>query len=289
MNNEISKMLIKYPHLNPSTSRNALKEVIQEVTLHTLSTTDFFSHAAFYGGSALRIFHNLDRFSEDMDFSLKNKDLSFSLLDYLPAIEKGLASFGFEIATSHKEKQTDSNIQSEFLKGNTLVHLVKIFDLSAPISGVHNNELLKIKIEIDINPPSGTSYEQKFRLLPVPFSVLLYDKPSLFAGKLHALLCRNWKSREKGRDFYDYVWYLGERIPVNINHLKERMIQTGHWVRGNTLDLQKVKELLYNRFEMIDYDRVKQDVVPFITNPLALDIWSKEFFIAITKENLTSE
>lgn len=105
MNNELGKMLSKYSPVNPSTSRNALKEVIQEITLHILSTTDFFTHASFYGGTALRIFHGLDRFSEDMDFSLKSKDVNFSLASYLPAIEKGLSSYGLEIITSSKEKK----------------------------------------------------------------------------------------------------------------------------------------------------------------------------------------
>ncbi len=166
---------------------------------------------------------------------------------------------------------------------------MKVFNFTTPVSGVPNNELLKIKIEIDTNPPIGASYEQKFRLLPVPFSVSLYDKPSLFAGKLHAVLCRNWKAREKGRDFYDYVWYLGEKTPCNITHLEERMIQTGHWIRGHELTLDKVKELLYARFETIDYTHLKQDVEPFVNDYHVLDLWGKEFFISITKDELTAE
>lgn len=286
MNQEIYKMLSKYPLDTPLDSVHALKEIIQELTLQILSKTDFFTHAAFYGGTALRIFYGLDRFSEDMDFSLKTKDETFKLETYLPAIEQGLNSYGLEIGAHYKQKQNFSNVQSAFLKGNTIVHLVKITAMTPPISGIPNYESIKIKIGIDTNPPGGAEYEQKFRILPQPYSVLLYDRPSLFAGKLHALLCRNWKQREKGRDFYDYVWYLAEGIPVNLYHLEQRMRQSGHLLDEEPLTLELVKRKLLDRFDSLDFQTVKQDVSPFIPNPSVLDIWGKEFFSAITKEQL---
>lgn len=286
MNSEVQKMLEKYPTVSPIASKSALKEIIQEITLQVLSQTDFFSHAAFYGGTALRIFYGLNRFSEDMDFSLKTKEPDFRLETYLAVIEQGLNSYGFEMETQYKPKQNPSNVQSAFLKGNTVIHLMKISALTPPISGISNTELIKIKIEIDTNPPGGANYEQKFRLLPQPYSVLLYDRPSLFAGKLHALLCRNWKQREKGRDFYDYIWYLSEGIPVNLYHLEQRMKQSGHWIEEKPLTLPSVIEKLLERFDTLDFQAVKQDVIPFIPNPSVLDIWSKDFFYAITKEQL---
>jgi len=289
MNSEIQKMLEKYPAVSPHDSKNALKEVIQELTLHTLSQTDFFTHAAFYGGTALRIFYGLDRFSEDMDFSLQTKNPDFTLKTYLPAIEKGLNSYGFEMQAEYKEKHHDSAVQSAFLKGNTLLHIVKITALSPPIPGIPNNELIKIKVEIDTNPPPSATFEQKFKLLPQPYSVLLYDKPSLFAGKLHALLCRNWNQRVKGRDFYDYIWYLTENTPLNLVHLEARMRQSGHWEGSKVLTIDSVTEMLLKRFALLDFSTVKEDVLPYITNSAVLDIWSKEFFSSITQEYLKGE
>ncbi|MGE0074239.1 MAG: nucleotidyl transferase AbiEii/AbiGii toxin family protein, partial [Sphaerochaetaceae bacterium] len=237
-------------------------------------------------GTALRIFHGLDRFSEDMHFSLQSKDPNFMLEKYLPTIEKELESYGFSLEARFKPKQHLSAVQSAFLKGNTLVHMVGILSLSPPVAGIPSNELMKIKIEIDTNPPKGATFEQKYKLLPQPYAVLLYDKPSLFAGKLHAMLCRNWRHREKGRDFYDYIWYLSEGIPVNIGHLEARMRQSGHWTETGPLQIQTVQELLLRRFENLDFQRVKRDVMPFIAHPASLDIWSREFFSAVTLEQL---
>ena len=288
MNAEIERMLGKYDIKSVDKAIHALKEVIQEVVLQILSQTDFFQHAAFYGGTALRIFYGLNRFSEDMDFSLQSLEPDFSLQKHLPVLEQGLHSFGFTMQAQEKQKQQGAPVQSAFPKGNTRMHLLHIAALPFPYSGVPSNALLSIKVEIDTNPPPGAQYETKFRLLPQPYSVVLYDKPSLFAGKLHALLCRNWKHREKGRDFYDYVWYLQEHIPVNLEHLQARMHQSGHWDSERSLSLPIVIDLLEQRFTEVDYESVKADVLPFIPNANVLDIWSKEFFIAITKDLLTA-
>jgi len=192
-----------------------------------------------------------------MDFSLQVKNPDFTLNTYLPLIEKGLNSFGFEM-------------QAEY-KGTTLLHIVKIAALTPPIPEIPNNELIKIKVEIDTNPPPGAIFEQKFRLLLQPYSVLLYDKPSLFAGKVHALLCKNWKNREKGRDFYDYVWYLTENTPLNLIHLEARLRQSGHWGKESALTIANVKEMLMKRFTLLDFNTVKQDVLPYISNTKVLE------------------
>ena len=160
-----------------------------------------FMRAAFYGGTALRIFHGLERFSEDLDFSLAEPDPVFRLDDYLDAVAAELGSWGFVMQVETKQKNAGSPIQSAFIKGGTLVHLVRIASVVPPVSGVPENELLKIKLEIDTDPPAGAGFEIGYRLEPIPFSVRLYDRPSLFAGKVHALLCRNWGQRVKGRDF----------------------------------------------------------------------------------------
>jgi len=163
---------------------------------------------------------------------------------------------------------------------------VKITARTPPIPGIPNNELIKIKVEIDTDPPPGAIFEHKFRLLPQPYSVLLYDKPSLFSGNIHALLCRNWKQREKGRDFYDYVWYLSENTPLNLVHLEERMRQSSHWEGKDTLTIAIVREMLLKRFALLDFTTVKQDILPYISNTKVLEIWSKEFFSSITRDHL---
>lgn len=284
MNKEISLMMEQYGRLSVTDSKYALKEIIQELSLLALARTDFFSRAAFYGGTALRIFHGLDRFSEDMDFSLKNPNPGFNLQPYLARIETVLNSYGFEMKTEIRKKAALSTIKSAFLKGNTLIHLVKITSLKPPVSGVPDNEMLKIKLEIDTDPPAGARYEQKYRLQPQPYAVLLYELPSLFAGKLHALLCRNWRSRVKGRDFYDYLWYLSQGTNFEIDHLEQRMRQSGHWNKETPLLREDVKQLLIERFSSTDFIQAKEDVIPFIQNPGKTDIWSEDFFIGITTD-----
>ncbi len=286
MKPEIKSMLAQYDTTSVTASINALKEVMQEIILGSLSKTDFFDKVAFYGGTALRIFHGLNRFSEDMDFSLKVPDSNFSMDEYINFAQEELNSYGFEMDASTKPKQLISPIKSGFLKGNTLNHLVKVFSMDKIISGVPNNAVISIKIEIDTDPPSGANYERLYRFLPFNFSALLFDLPSLFAGKLHALLCRNWQTREKGRDFYDYVWYLQKGVPLNINHLEQRMRQTGHWKGESNLSKESLIELLNSRFSEVDFNQVVNDVVPYITDYPALSSYSKEFFTTITKQYL---
>ncbi len=287
MRSEIESMLRTYETASSHQAIHALKEVLQEVTLNALSTTDFFDHATFYGGTALRIFHGLDRFSEDMDFSLIHTDASFSMQNYLESMEEGLQSYGFHMKASLKEKRKSSAVQSAFLKGDTIQHLIEFMAMEVPISGVPNNAKLSIKLEIDTQPPEGATYERRIRLLPSPYSVLLYDLPSLFAGKMHALLCRNWQNREKGRDFYDYVWYLQQGVQLNITHLEQRMRQSGHYQGKSKLTKDELLILLEHRFNRADFPLIKQDVMPFIPNPKTLELYSKEFFTSITTQYLT--
>ncbi len=223
-------------------------------------------------------------FSEDMDFSLKYPNPNFNLQSYLDKIEILLKSYEFEIRTEMKKKTTESTVKSAFLKGSTLIHLVKIRSMEPPISGVPNNEVLKIKLEIDTDPPAGARYEQKYRLQPEPYAALLFDLPSLFAGKLHALLYRNWKSRVKGRDFYDYLWYLSQGATCEIAHLEKRMRQSNHWNNEKPLTQEDIKRLLIERFSLTDFTQAKEDVIPFLQDPKKIDIWSKDFFIGVTND-----
>lgn len=267
--------------------KNALKEVIQEIILCGLSRAGFFKEAAFYGGTALRIFYGLDRFSEGLDFSLLKENQNFDLAKYFPILEKEVKSFGLNVEITEKEKSIDSDIKSAFLKGNTREHML-LFYPNSPLLGIANNELIKIKFEVDINPPKYANFEPKFKLLPAPYEVNLYDTPSLFAGKLHAVICRSWKNRIKGRDLYDYVFYLSKGTKFNLPHLRERLIQTGTIAPNEALSIENVKTMLIEKFDTIDYNQAKKDVVPFIKDTRSIEIWSATFFKAIT-QNLRCE
>lgn len=282
MNAMLEQMLEIYHAENIYDKKNAVKEIMQEIVLCGLSRAGFFKQAAFYGGTALRIFYGLDRFSEDLGFSLMAGDPEFDLQSYFPTLEKEVKSFGLNVTISEKKKVRESNIKSAYLKGNTKEHLL-MFYADEPIFGVEDSERIKIKFEVDINPPKGASFEHKYRLLPAPYEVNLYDGPSLFAGKIHAVICRSWKSRVKGRDLYDYVFYRSRSIPVNLGHLRERLIQSGYISADQHCSLDDVKQSLYDRFLQIDYQQARQDVEPFIRDHASLDIWSYEFFKQITE------
>lgn len=197
--------------------------------------------AAFYGGTALRIFYGLDRFSEDLDFSLETSDFDFDLDSYFPVLEKEVRSFGLNVTIQEKQKKGNSNIRSAFLKGNTKEHLLLFYPDEKLTDNVPTNEVIKIKFEIDIDPPAFASFEHKYRLLPAPYEVNMYDMPSLFAGKIHAVLCRAWQSRIKGRDLYDYVFYLSRGAAVNLPHLRARLIDSGYIAESDKCQLNDVK------------------------------------------------
>ena len=283
MNNVIQEMLNRYDAKDLSEKKDALKEVVQEIVLCGLSRSGFFQNAAFYGGTALRIFHNLDRFSEDLDFSLRTSDDSFLLTDFFSTLRKEVSAFGLNMEISEKVKSKESAVQSAFLKGNTKEHMLMFFDADQAIDRIPGNELIKIKFEVDTNPPASASFERKYRLLPVPYEVMLYDIPSLFAGKVHAVICRAWKSRIKGRDLYDYVFFLSKGAHLNTEHLKARLVQSGVWNAGDSFTVEDAKHLLCERFETIDYAQAKEDVLPFLKNGSSLDIWSADFFRQITE------
>lgn len=283
MSTAIERMLESYEVETIYDQKNAMKEIMQEIVLCGLSRAGFFKKAAFYGGTALRIFYDLDRFSEDLDFSLIQPDPGFSLKDYFPILEKEVAAFGIRVDIQEKEKHQESAIQSAFLKGNTREHLLLFYADEAAAGNVAANEMIKIKFEVDINPPAYASFEHKYRLLPVPYEVKIYDLPSLFAGKIHAVLCRGWKSRVKGRDLYDYVFYLSKGAAVNRQHLQARLLQSNCVPEDFSCSSENLRALLNERFAQIDYKQAKRDVEPFISNSSMLELWSADFFNQITE------
>lgn len=286
MNTVLEQMIEHYNPKNIDDKRNVIKEVMQEIVLCGLSKAGFFNVAAFYGGTALRIFYGLDRFSEDLDFSLLIKDKEFDLSKYFPFLKEVVSSYGLDVDVELKNKTKDSYVQSAFLKGDTIEHFL-LFYPNDLVEGINKNEKVKIKFEIDTMPPGLATYETKYRLLPTPYGVKLYDESSLFSGKIHAVICRSWKSRVKGRDLYDYIFYLSRKSKYNLPHLREKLIDSGFIDKETKLDNDDIKRILIDRFNENDFEAAKNDVVPFIKNTNVLDIWSKEFFVDITTNLLS--
>ena len=285
MNNVIEVMLAKYNAQNNEERENAIKEIIQEIALAGLSRGGFFEKAAFYGGTCLRIFHGLNRFSEDLDFALFEKDPNFKLDDYFPALQKEFQSYGIEMSVELKEKDDDTEIQSAFLKGNTLTLMMSFFPKSEDAKKVVPNQKIKIKFEIDTDNPSGGTTEFRYKMLPAPYEIRIFDEPTLFAGKIHAILCRSYKNRVKGRDYYDYLFYIGKGSKFNLNYLENKLKNTGGIIGNNeTLTLEKVKELLKGKFESTDYESAKKDVSNFISDKENLKLWKKDLFVATLDE-----
>ena len=282
MNSTIEEMLKYYQTNNLTDKKNAMKEIIQEIVLCGLSRAGFFNRAAFYGGTALRIFYGLNRFSEDLDFSLTSPEPDFDLSSYFPVLKKEVTSWGLNVDISLKEKNTDSAIRSAFLKGNTMEHMLVFYASESLKSGISRDEVIKIKFEVDTMPPEGAGYVNKYRLLPSPYEVKMYDMPSLFAGKVHAVICRAWKQRVKGRDLYDYIFYLSRNASLNLPHLKARLVQSGAWDPEKDLSIEDTRDLLFSRFDSIDFENAKNDVRPFIRDTDSLNIWSADFFKQIT-------
>lgn len=280
----IDQMLEQYELKTIDDRKNAMKEIMQEIVLAGLSKTDFFKKAAFYGGTALRIYHNSNRFSEDLDFTLLTTNKDFSLETYIPMIKQTVESLGLTFTIREKKKRFDSNVKSAFLKGNTREQFLIFYPDSDQETFVQNNEIIKVKFEIDIEPPTHAHTETQYRLLPFPYEVRIYDKPSLFAGKLHAVIARKWKTRVKGRDFYDYIYYLSTQTPVNLKHLEARLKQTNSIDEDVVLNKEILIDILYDRFDAVDFEDAKNDVLPFIKDIESLDIWSSKFFKSITSK-----
>jgi len=278
MNPALQTLIDRY---EPQTLRdweNALKEIVQELALLGLWRAKFYEHAAMYGGTALRIFHGLPRYSEDLDFSLLAPDRSFEPEPFLSAIRAELASLGFSFEVESKRKPVETAIESAFIKKETRVNLLSIGAPDGLRERLPKPQRIRIKLEIDTDPPAGAEYAVETLLVPIPFQVKLFTLPCLFAGKLHALLCRSWQTRVKGRDFYDLVWYLGRSVPCDLAHLQKRMEQTGHWDATETLDLPALQRRLVERFDRVDFEQARSDVRPFIGDDAELDLWSPEFF-----------
>jgi len=279
MNNVIEMMLSKYNPQNLEEKENAIKEIIQEIALAGLSRGGFFDKAAFYGGTCLRIFHGLNRFSEDLDFALIQNDTNFDLKKYFPSLIKEFDSYGINIEIESKTKDNNDDIKSAFLKGNTLMLMLTLFPKN-DFSNIIHNQKIKVKFEVDIDNPSGGITEFKYQMLPAPYEIRVFDESTLFAGKIHAILCKNYKNNVKGRDYYDYLFFIQKGSKINIKYLENKLKNTGKIPDNEILTLDLVKKMLKEKFEQVDYKLAIKDVSNFIQDKGSLLIWKKELFIS---------
>lgn len=278
MNEAVARMLERYDCRSLADHLQALREILQEIALLGLWRSKFFDKAAFYGGTALRILYGLDRFSEDMDFSLLSPIANFDLTAYMVAQKKELAAFGFDVRVEQRNKSAGNRLQSAFLKANTLSQLLVIAASEDIVQAVHRGQVLKIKLEVDTDPPPEFDTHTRYVLQPIPFAVRTYVLPDLFAGKMHAVLCRKWKNRVKGRDWYDLVWYAANHPQLHLAHLEKRMRQSGDWEEKEHLAPEEFRKLLIRSIDALDVNLAKKEVEPFIKNPQNLTLWSHEFF-----------
>ena len=272
----IKDWLAEYNPRNKDEAQSALREIMQEVALAGLYRGGFFEKAAFYGGTALRIFHGLDRFSEDLDFSLLQPDPDLSLDKYLDAIQTEFQALGMQVSVKEKKKAKDTHVDSAFLKSETIWKEL-VLEGIIPQSGLSQQASIKIKIEVDTVPPIGFETEEKLLLRPFSFYVKCFTLPNLFAGKMHALLFRKWKENVKGRDWYDFEWYVKKGVVMNLKHFIERAQGSGD-LADEKLTEQQFRKLLTDRINSVDMEKVKADAVRFIPDGTRLDIWSEKYF-----------
>ncbi len=289
MNDAVKTMLNRYRCSSVNDHENALKEIIQEIALLGLWRAKFFEKAAFYGGSALRILYGLDRFSEDLDFSLLKSNLDFSLTNYCRAVEEELTGFGLSVVVESKVRIKNTNIDSAFIKAGTLMNMLMIEIPKSIRKKVHYKKVIKIRLEIDKDPPADFRTEAKYIFQPVPFSANTYILSHLFAGKMHAVLCRAWETRVKGRDWYDLIWFTTRKTPVGLKHLEQRMKQTGHLEQNETLTEKILKQKLMRKIDSVDFKMAVKDVENMLKYPSSLKIWSKDFFRAVCAKIRTIE
>ncbi len=264
-------------------SKAALREVLQGIVLVGLSKGGFFSKASFYGGTALRVFCGLNRYSEDLDFTLKNEDGSFSLEPYLGYVTDFASSYGITLVTELKKKEIRTPIESAFAKVNTYSTFLSLKLDDEFIGLLHKDESIKIKLEVDRSPSLGFIAESRWLDEPEFASISVLDEPSLFAGKLHAVLCRNYKNNVKGRDYYDFLFFMKRKVPPNMAYLHNKLVSTGKIAETDAFDMTLLKRMLSERFETVDFLKAKEDAQKFLYEKENLDYFTKDLFLDMLK------
>lgn len=272
----IKEWLQEYQPENSDETLSALREIMQEITLAALSRTDFFEKAAFYGGTALRIFYGLERYSEDLDFSLLNSDPDFRLEPYFPSIQTEFESVGITVSLREKKKTADSKVESAFLKTETISNEL-VLEGIVKQSEIKTNKNIKIKIEIDTRPPLNFDTEEKLMIRPFSFYVKCFSLSSLFAGKLHALLFRKWKNRVKGRDWYDLEWYIRKGVQLDAAHFLERAKDSGDWP-DESISNEQILNLLKEKIKSVSFNGIREDVGRFVKDDSRIQLWNAKYF-----------
>lgn len=272
----IKQWIEEYKPKTREEAEQALREIMQEIALAGLQRSGFFEKAAFYGGTALRVFYGLDRFSEDLDFSLLEVNPDFSLEPYLEGIVTEFTALGMKVSVKEKMKTSQTHIDSAFLKSETAWKELILEDI-IPHAGISMRPSIKIKLEVDTEPPLGFETEEKLLVKPFSFYVKCFSLPDLFAGKMHALLFRKWNQRVKGRDWYDMEWYIKRGVPINLTHFLVRARDSGDW-KEETITQTQFIDLLQEKIATLSFNNVKEDIVRFIRDDKALEIWSPKYF-----------
>ncbi|MCE7062366.1 nucleotidyl transferase AbiEii/AbiGii toxin family protein [Dyadobacter sp. CY343] len=272
----IKDWLASYNPANKDDATQALREIMQEVALAGLYRKGFFEKAAFYGGTALRIFYGLDRFSEDLDFSLLEVDPDFSVNTYMPAIIDEFEALGMHVSVKERQKAVKTSIDSAFLKSETIWRELVLEGVVSQ-QGLGQTASIKIKLEVDTMPPPGFDTEEKLLLKPFSFYVKCFSISELFAGKMHALLFRKWKDNVKGREWYDMEWYIRKGVTLNLKHFALRAKDSGDWKQENISEAE-FRELLNAKIDSVNFQRIKDDIRKFIPNASVLVIWSPQYF-----------
>lgn len=280
----IKERLRQYAAVNPLAEENAVKEILQEIALYALWRGDFFNIALFQGGTSLRILHGLPRFSEDLDFLLRAPDPKFDWSPYLSALTQVAAEFGVKLEAQPPARM-DKAIHAALLKNDSIANQL---DLS--FAGQGPRKTIRIKLEIDVNPPLGSGEATSFLDFPLDYEVRHQDLPSNFALKIHALLCRGFL---KGRDWFDFSWYVSRDVVPNLALLRNALIQKGPWERDMTIsvDIGWLKAALSNAIAKIDWKEAGDDVARFLrpAELRSVELWSERFFMAKLEKLASSE
>ena len=270
INNTIKQMMDEIKEREDSNvdDTRIVHEVIQQLALAGLYRGGFFEKASFYGGTCLRIIYGLRRFSEDLDFSLDLPDTGFDIEIYFRSVIEEFESLGLYVEITKKQKKTNTAIESAFLKSNT-----QVYDI-----GIRDEINVKIKLEVDTDPPPKFETEGKLVNLPFSYYAKCYTIPDLYAGKMHALIYRGWNNRVKGRDWYDFAWYVQRGAKLNLNHFAARVFQSEGEYRDG-ISPEEFTRLLTDKIKNTDIESAKKDVANFVYSENELDIWSEQFFL----------
>lgn len=257
---------------------NALREISQRIILYALSETSFFKNVAFYGGTCLRIFHGLDRFSEDLDFQVTTENYNLKLDEYMSKCKNMLESYGLKASIYSKKEYDEGEIRRRYIK-------IPYYDLANEYFekiSMNKEKVISVKIEISTKYIPGANYEMNLLTSPVFSMIYSFDYSSLFSGKLNALLTRNWRERTKGRDYYDYMFYISHNIKFNLDYLKNKLNSSLN-IDTSTYTLDIIKNLLKVKFESSDFESIKNDIIPFIDKEYNIDSIDKNMFISSIK------